>query len=189
MVRDLNLPVAIVVGPIVRESDGLAMSSRNAYLNPEERRQASALYRSLRLGEQMIGDGERDAARIRSLMAALIARESTGRIDYISIADPGSLRSWPSSGAGGGPGLPRGPIRIDEVDRQLCRCGGPEGIMNRNLAVVVMAAGKGTRMKNPDFAKVMYAVDGKPMIQHVVDLPWRSARTELSPSWAGRRRA
>ena len=92
MVRDLNLPVAIVVGPIVRESDGLAMSSRNAYLSPEERRQASALYRSLRLGEQMIGDGERDAARIRSLMAALIARESTGRIDYISIADPGSLR-------------------------------------------------------------------------------------------------
>lgn len=101
MVRDLNIPVAIVVGPIIRESDGLAMSSRNAYLSAEDRRQASVLHRSLRLGEQMIGGGERDVARIRSSIAALITRESAGRIDYVSIADPGTLQeltALPESG-------------------------------------------------------------------------------------------
>ena len=91
MVADLNLNLGVVTLPTIREPDGLAMSSRNSYLNPEERRAAPVLYRSLKLAEQRWGQGTRDAARLREEMKALIQKEPRVEIDYISIADAVTL--------------------------------------------------------------------------------------------------
>ncbi len=92
MVRDLDLPVEVVGVPTIREPDGLAMSSRNAYLSPEERQAATALYRSLRLAEALWQQGERDASAIRARLQELIAAEPLANADYVSVADPETLR-------------------------------------------------------------------------------------------------
>jgi pantoate--beta-alanine ligase len=91
MVRDLNFPVEIAVCPIVREPDGLAMSSRNAYLNPEERQRALVLQRSLRRVEEKFRAGERDPARLVAGAKLLIADEPQVRLDYFEIVDPDTL--------------------------------------------------------------------------------------------------
>lgn len=91
MVRDLNLPVEIMVGPIVREPDGLAMSSRNAYLDPEHRKQALALYRSLMEIKRLIDAGERDTAKLVAVGRSGLASEAKVRLDYFEIVDPESL--------------------------------------------------------------------------------------------------
>jgi pantoate--beta-alanine ligase len=92
MVRDLNVPVEVVGMPIVREPDGLALSSRNVYLNPEERQAALVLSRALRCGEQLWSRGETSADAIRKAMADLIVAEPLAKIDYVSLADPETLR-------------------------------------------------------------------------------------------------
>jgi len=91
MVRDLNLAVEIVVCPIVREADGLAMSSRNAYLSPEERKRAPVLNRSLVQVQQLVDAGERDAAKIAAAGHEVFAREGSVRLDYFEIVDPATL--------------------------------------------------------------------------------------------------
>jgi len=91
MVRDLAFDTRIVVVPTVREPDGLAMSSRNTYLTPDERRQAPVLYRSLRLAREMVEGGEGSAARVKAAMRRVIARESGGRIDYVEVTDTDEL--------------------------------------------------------------------------------------------------
>ena len=92
MVADLNMNPQIIVAPTVREPDGLAVSSRNSYLNPEERQAALVLWKSLSLAQQLRSGGEKSADRIRQQMIALIEGEPRARIDYVSIADPESLR-------------------------------------------------------------------------------------------------
>lgn len=91
MTRDLNIPVEIVGCPTVREPDGLAMSSRNTYLSPEERLAGPVLRRSLDLAEELWLEGERDAERIRKEMTDLIEQEPLARVDYVSIADTRTL--------------------------------------------------------------------------------------------------
>ena len=91
MVRDLNFPVEIVVCPIVREPDGLAMSSRNAYLNPDERRRALALHRSLSRVEEEFRTGERSVARLVAAASEVFAQEPQVRLDYFEIVDPDTL--------------------------------------------------------------------------------------------------
>jgi pantoate--beta-alanine ligase len=91
MVRDLDFPVEIVAGPIVREPDGLAMSSRNRYLSPDERRQAACLRRALDRAGALVRGGERDAARIRGAMRETIAAAPAARIDYVEIVDDETL--------------------------------------------------------------------------------------------------
>ena len=87
MVRDLSLPLEIIVCPIVREPDGLAMSSRNAYLKPDERRAALVLSRSLARARQLIEAGERRADVLTQQIRNLIEQEPKARIDYIAVAD------------------------------------------------------------------------------------------------------
>jgi len=91
MVRDLNFPVEIVVCPTVREPDGLAMSSRNAYLNPEQHKAATILYRSLKTAEKAFQKGERDANVLRDVIKKIIEAEPLARLEYISCADPQTL--------------------------------------------------------------------------------------------------
>ncbi|TAK58566.1 MAG: pantoate--beta-alanine ligase [Dehalococcoidia bacterium] len=91
MVRDLDVAVEIVGMPIVREPDGLALSSRNVYLSPDERRAAPVLHASLSLAEALFAAGERDAGVIRERMSALITAEPLASIDYVSVADAESL--------------------------------------------------------------------------------------------------
>jgi pantoate--beta-alanine ligase len=91
MVRDLNFPVEVVVCPIVREADGVAMSSRNAYLNVEERRWALALHRSLERVEEAFRAGQREAARLIETGRAVIAQEPHVRLDYFELIDPETL--------------------------------------------------------------------------------------------------
>jgi pantoate--beta-alanine ligase len=92
MVRDLNFPIEIVVCPIVREADGLAMSSRNAYLNPDERQAATVLWRALSAANAAFKGGERDPHRLREIMAETINREPLAQKQYVSCADPETLQ-------------------------------------------------------------------------------------------------
>jgi pantoate--beta-alanine ligase len=91
MVRDLNFDVQIVVCPIVRESDGLAMSSRNAYLTAPERRWATVLYRSLQRVQALAADGERDAGRLASAGKQVISEEPAACLDYFEVISPDTL--------------------------------------------------------------------------------------------------
>ena len=91
MVRDLHMSVEVVGMPTVREADGLAMSSRNAYLLPEERRAASSLYRSLQRAKELLQKGERDADRILQEMKRILQSEPLVRMDYVEVCDARTL--------------------------------------------------------------------------------------------------
>jgi len=92
MVKDLDVPVEIVTAPTMREADGLAMSSRNVYLSPEQRRSAIALWESLNIAEDRLHDGEQDIAKVAAGMLDHM-RQADGVVpDYAVIADPGTLR-------------------------------------------------------------------------------------------------
>jgi pantoate--beta-alanine ligase len=92
MVRDLNIPTEIVIEPIVREADGLAMSSRNVYLTPEQRAAAPVLYQALLAAQQRYQQGERNANSLRSGIKQQISSEPLAQIDYVSIAHPWTLQ-------------------------------------------------------------------------------------------------
>jgi len=87
MVRDLNLDTEIVVCPIVREPDGLAMSSRNAYLSDEERKAATVLSRALRAAETELAAGVRDSLELQRAMHKVLAAEPSARVDYVEIVN------------------------------------------------------------------------------------------------------
>jgi pantoate--beta-alanine ligase len=91
MTRDLHLDSEIIVCPIVREPDGLAMSSRNAYLSPDERRAATVLHRALDAARVAIERGERDALRLTATMREIIGREPLAQLDYVELVDADTL--------------------------------------------------------------------------------------------------
>ena len=91
MVRDLHLPVEVVVTAIARETDGLAYSSRNQWLSSEERKAAPVLYRALHLSEEMFADGERRAGKILKAVRKEIEKEPLAKIDYLAITDTEKL--------------------------------------------------------------------------------------------------
>ena len=91
LVHDLSLPVEVVACPTRREPDGLAMSSRNAYLTPDERAAAPVVHRALRAGAAAIGAGTRDPAAVRELMAAIIDAEPLAQLDYAEVVDADSF--------------------------------------------------------------------------------------------------
>ncbi len=92
LTRDLNFPLEIVVGETVREPDGLALSSRNAYLSPEERQAAPVLYRALCAARDAFYRGERDGEKIRAVMRATLRQEPRATVEYVSVADPRTLQ-------------------------------------------------------------------------------------------------
>jgi len=112
MVEDLNVPIEVRRCPIVREPDGLAMSSRNAYLSPEGRRRALVLSRSLKLAEELVAGGRRDARAIVDEMRRLVLAEGGAQIDYITLADPETLNPIEEIR---GPALAALAVRIDET--------------------------------------------------------------------------
>lgn len=91
LVRDLNFPVTVIVGPIVREPDGLALSSRNRYLTDEERRDALCLHRALAQAERLSADGERSVATLRSAMLSVLATVPSVWVDYVEVVDDETL--------------------------------------------------------------------------------------------------
>jgi pantoate--beta-alanine ligase len=100
MVEDLNFPVEIVVCGTVRDSDGLALSSRNVYLSPAERRAAPVLYRALSAARMEYGNGVRDATRLCAAMKAELDSEPLAIVDYVSVADPLTLEECDRAGEG-----------------------------------------------------------------------------------------
>lgn len=100
MVRDLNLPVEIVACPIVREADGLAMSSRNVYLNAQERKQALVLYRSLMRVKELWKAGEKDSEKLAQASREEVDREPAVRLDYFELVDAGTLEPVREPSAG-----------------------------------------------------------------------------------------
>ena len=91
MVEDLNVPVEIVVLPVVREEDGLAMSSRNRYLSSSERKDAVYLYHALLKGKEMIESGEKSSETVAAAMRNIVEYVSSARVDYLSVVNSGSL--------------------------------------------------------------------------------------------------
>jgi pantoate--beta-alanine ligase len=100
MVRDLNFPLQIVVCPIVREADGLALSSRNRYLSAEERAQALVLHRALGKVEELAAGGERSSTKLIEAARAVFTSEPSVRADYIAVVDPETLEDVPEVGNG-----------------------------------------------------------------------------------------
>jgi len=100
LIADLNVDVRIIVVPTVREPDGLALSSRNVYLDPAQRAEAPVLHRALRYAEDRIRQGETDVPGLKSLMAGMIAGESSGVVDYLSVAHAESLMELTTVSAG-----------------------------------------------------------------------------------------
>jgi pantoate--beta-alanine ligase len=92
MVIDLSMNLEMIIVPTIREPDGLAMSSRNVYLSPEERQQAPVLYKALSTAHVMWAEGEKNAEKLRTAMIELIKQKPLGKIEYISIADALTLR-------------------------------------------------------------------------------------------------
>lgn len=101
MVRDLNVPTTIVPCPTVREPDGLAMSSRNAYLDAAQRRAASVIFRALVAARRACDGGERDPKTLATLVERMLTAEPLVRIDYVAVADPVSLEPLRAIAEGG----------------------------------------------------------------------------------------
>jgi len=93
MVRDLNMPIEMIVAPIVREADGLALSSRNAYLSADERRQWLVLHRALQQVAALANSGETDSERLRAAALAILASEPAAQLDYFEIIDQDTLEA------------------------------------------------------------------------------------------------
>jgi pantoate--beta-alanine ligase len=91
MTRDLNFPIEIVVCPIVREPDGLAMSSRNVYLDSAQRKAATVLFRALNAAKEVYDKGERDAGMLRQILTEVLASEPLSQVQYVSCADYDTL--------------------------------------------------------------------------------------------------
>ena len=169
LAEDLALPSEIVGVPTVREKDGLALSSRNAYLSGPERLVATALYRSLELARLVVASGERRSQMIKQRLTSFLLDAGVSRVDYVAVVDPRTLA--PSVRIDG-------PVRLlvaawVGTTRLIDNAGlDPATFTSRtpigqDIVGVILAAGEGKRMKSR-LPKVMHPVAGKPMLAHVI---------------------
>jgi pantoate--beta-alanine ligase len=100
LVHDLDIPVEIIVVPTVREADGLALSSRNSYLTPDQRASAPTIHRALSAAQALFAAGERHAEVLRDAIRRVVDAEPSMQIDYVSIADPSTLRELETAAGG-----------------------------------------------------------------------------------------
>ena len=124
MVRDLNMPIDIIICPTQREADGLAMSSRNTYLDAEHRRAAPVLYRALCAAKEVFDRGERDGDRLRAIMRGIIEAEPLAKLDYVSAADAATLQEL------GGPAMSGNAEKAGVLLSMAVRVGKPRLIDN-----------------------------------------------------------
>jgi pantoate--beta-alanine ligase len=170
MLKDLSVDVHVVGVPTLRDKDGLALSSRNAYLKPEERRTATALFRSLELGKLMIESGERRADEVRDRVVSTLIDGGVSRIEYVAIVNPETLeerrhiRSDVRIAVAAWVGNTR---LIDNIPVEVGLKPSVKRVFSRSPACVILAAGEGKRMKSP-LPKVLHPLAGKPMIRLVV---------------------
>ncbi len=101
LARDLDIPVEIIIAETVREADGLAMSSRNSYLNADQRRAASGLYRALKAAKTLYASGERNAGLLKGVILTTLGEEPLAQPDYVSVADPVTLKELDAVGPAG----------------------------------------------------------------------------------------
>jgi pantoate--beta-alanine ligase len=170
MAEDLGLPVRIDSVPTVRDKDGLALSSRNAYLSVAGRAVATSLYKSLEMARLLVAGGERRARKIEERLTDILVESGISRVEYVAVVDPVTLD----------------PVKYIDAEARIVmaawvgntrlidnlavtppgRSGGSPG-PRRGTVGVVLAAGEGKRMKSA-LPKVLHTVDGIPMVQHVI---------------------
>jgi pantoate--beta-alanine ligase len=170
MIEDLGLGVDIRSVPTVRDKDGLALSSRNAYLSAEERSIATSLFRSLELAKLMIASGERRAQALRERITSLLVDAGVSKIEYVSIIDPATLDEVK---------YVQGTVRIalavwvgrarliDNIAVETHPSVRARRRPKRGAVCVILAAGEGKRMKSTR-PKLLHPIGGKPMVEHVV---------------------
>jgi pantoate--beta-alanine ligase len=169
MVRDLDCTVRVVAVPTVREKDGLAMSSRNAYLTAGDRAVATALFRALELARLMAAGGERRAEALKGRMMSLLLDAGVTKVDYVAVVDPETLapvlyldREVRVLVAGW-----VGATRLIDNAAVAPAARRPGKAIRHDTVCVVLAAGEGKRMKSR-LPKVLHTVAGRPIVAHVV---------------------
>jgi dTDP-glucose pyrophosphorylase len=170
LVRDLGVPVRIEAVPLLRDKDGLALSSRNVYLSDEERAVATSLFKSLELARLLIAGGERRAQAIEERMVTLLVDSGVTKVDYAAVVDPSSLErvKYVDSEVRVLVAAWIGATRlIDNIAVEASAVGRRRRPAMRGAVGVVMAAGEGKRMKS-GLPKVMHRIGGIPMVGHVI---------------------
>jgi pantoate--beta-alanine ligase len=169
LARDLGLPIEIVGLPTVRDKDGLALSSRNAYLSKEERITATSLFRSLELARLMIAGGERRSRTVRNSLTSLMVDAGVTKVDYVAVVEPATLEPVPyiTSAVRVMVAAWVGSTRLIDNIAVDVAAGPVKTAARLGLVAVILAAGEGKRMKS-DLPKVLHTVGGKPMVAQVV---------------------
>jgi len=181
MVEDLGLKVGIEGVPTVRDKDGLALSSRNAYLSGSGRAAATSLYKSLEMARLLVAGGERRARKISERLTDILVEGGITKVEYVAVVDPVNLDAVKY---------------IDSEVRIVMAAWVGDTRLIDNLAVsppgkrrareaqkrgtvgVVLAAGEGRRMKS-DLPKVLHPIEGKPMVRHVIDAARKAGVKDL----------
>lgn len=171
MVRDLDCPASVVAVPTVREKDGLAMSSRNAYLTASERAVATALFRALELARLVAAGGERRAQVLKARMMSLLLDAGVTKVDYVAVVDPETLtpvsyldreaRVLVAAWVGTTRLIDNAALAPAPAARR------PGKALRQDTVCVVLAAGEGKRMKSR-VPKVLHKVGGRPIVAHVL---------------------
>jgi pantoate--beta-alanine ligase len=181
MAEDLGLSVRIDSVPTVRDKDGLALSSRNAYLSDAERAVATSLYKSLEMARLLVAGGERRARRIEERLTDILVESGVTRVEYVAVVDPATLNplKYIDSEARVVMAAWVGNTRlIDNLAVAAPRKSGKRAVPRRGTVGVVLAAGEGKRMKSA-LPKVLHTVEGIPMVQHVIDAARRAGIKDM----------
>ncbi len=181
MVDDLALPIEIRGVPTVRDKDGLALSSRNAYLDKEERAVATSLFRSLELAKLLIASGERRSQVIRDRTTTLLVDAGVTKVEYVAVVDPATLEDvkYVERDVRIAMAAWVGRTRlIDNIAVDAALVKRSRRRFKHDTVCVILAAGEGKRMKS-DRPKLLHTVAGKPMVEHVINSARRAGIKDI----------